>query len=101
MTKTEKKVNNSIVQQLTLACDDALSLATGFQWLTHEVNFKRFPKSLIVTCVFDTWDHVHLEKNQHILRGLCDKYLSQIKIRVTREQIQFHVDHRFKESSPL
>ncbi len=54
MKKTDKKRENAIRQVLTDLCDEALDLYEGFEWLTHRVDYSRFPKSLKVICVFDT-----------------------------------------------
>ena len=39
---------------MTVACEHALRYIKGFQWLTHVVNYRAFPDSLKVICVFDT-----------------------------------------------
>lgn len=54
MTKTDKKRDKAIREALTEACEIALQRNDGFQWLTHEVDYKRFPQSLSVTCVYAT-----------------------------------------------
>ena len=33
--------------------EKALETIDGFQWITHTVNYKNFPASLSITCVFD------------------------------------------------
>ena len=43
MTKTDKKRDKAIREALTKACEIALQRNDGFQWLTHEVDYKRFP----------------------------------------------------------
>ncbi len=53
MRKTDKKIEAAIVQSLTQVCDQALDSIEGFSWLTHQVNYKDFPRSLNITCVFD------------------------------------------------
>lgn len=92
MTKTEKKLDATIIRQLTLACEEAKPLTQGFEWLTHEVNFKKFPQSLSITCMFDSWENTTLQNNQEVLRDLCVKYLSQEKVKISSTQIQFSVD---------
>ncbi len=52
MRKTDKKLDNSIRTALTEACELALEEFDGFSWLTHQVNYQRFPDSLRVVCVF-------------------------------------------------
>ena len=54
MRKTDKKIDNQICKALTDVCENALEQFTGFEWLTHLVNYSNFPKSLKVVCVFDT-----------------------------------------------
>ena len=58
MKKTDKTLENTIVTLLTKVCDQSLKSIDGFQWLTHLVNYKDFPRSLTVICVFDTKDQV-------------------------------------------
>lgn len=53
MTKTDKKIEKSIRLALTNACEKSLETIDGFQWITHKVNYKNFPDSLSITCVFD------------------------------------------------
>ena len=92
MTKTEKKIEATIVAQLTLACKEAKTCTQGFEWLTHEVNFKSFPKSLLITCIFDDWNHATDNENQLALRRLCKDYLAQVKIPIKVDQVQFSVE---------
>ena len=52
MTKTDKKLDQLICNTLHGVCETALSNCEGFEWLTHTVNYKHFPASLQVCCVF-------------------------------------------------
>lgn len=54
MRKSDKKMENQLIITLTEVCDTALKNFTGFEWLTHLVNYNNFPKSLKIICVFDT-----------------------------------------------
>lgn len=47
-------IERELIRTLTEACETAKSEIVGFQWLTHEVNYERFPESLLVTWVFDS-----------------------------------------------
>jgi hypothetical protein len=47
-------VERELIRTLTLACETAKSEIVGFQWLTHEVDYARFPQSLVVTWMFDS-----------------------------------------------
>lgn len=46
-------IERELIRNLTEACETAKSEIVGFQWLTHDVNYERFPESLLVTWVFD------------------------------------------------
>lgn len=59
MRKTDKKTENQLRIALTDVCEIALEEFTGFQWLTHLVNYADFPKSLQVVCIFDTNDNLN------------------------------------------
>lgn len=53
MRKTDKKIENEIIRRLTDVCEDAKHECSGFSWLTHNVDYQRFPASLTVTLVFN------------------------------------------------
>mgnify|MGYP001818230101 FL=1 len=85
MRKTDKKIDNQIRQALTAVCEHALDHIAGFQWLTHHADYKLFPQSLRVICVFDTnaslteaYNHGDDEK----LRQLIWSRLQSLDIRI-------------------
>lgn len=47
-------IERELVRALTHACETAKHEITGFTWLTHRVDYARFPESLVVTWVFDS-----------------------------------------------
>ncbi|MDZ4186243.1 MAG: hypothetical protein U1D97_14865 [Desulfuromonadales bacterium] len=47
-------IERELIRTLTLACETAKSEIVGFQWLTHEVDYERFPQSLRVIWMFDS-----------------------------------------------
>jgi hypothetical protein len=58
LTKTTQKLDDNICKALTIACESSLHTIEGFTWLTHRANYTNFPASLIVTCVFETEEHI-------------------------------------------
>lgn len=52
MRKSDKQLERRIVHALTQVCEAAKADYSGFIWLTHTVNYQRFPQSLKVTLVF-------------------------------------------------
>ncbi len=47
-------IERELIRTLTDACETAKSEIVGFQWLTHDVDYQRFPESLLVTWMFDS-----------------------------------------------
>lgn len=83
MTKTDKKNEKAIREALTEVCDIALAEVPGFQWLTHRVNYKRFPGSLAVVCIFATNNELNnalLAKQDDFLRSVIREKLSAVAI---------------------
>lgn len=57
MSSSKRKysgMERELARALTWACESAKSSIVGFEWLTHRVDYDRFPDSLIVTWVFDS-----------------------------------------------
>ncbi|SEF80192.1 hypothetical protein [Marinobacterium lutimaris] len=81
MRKTDKKTDNAIRLALTEACEIALTRHPGFEWLTHLVDYNRFPESLTVVCVFDTTANLAKTDQQALSTLILDK-LAASNIRV-------------------
>ena len=47
-------IERELIRMLTTACETAKSEIVGFQWLTHDVDYERFPQSLRVIWMFDS-----------------------------------------------
>ena len=76
MKKTDKILENTLVKVLTRVCEESLKKVDGFQWLTHLVNYKDFPRSLTVICIFETQDQINqlLGSSQH--EGLMNSIIA-------------------------
>ncbi|MGY5450188.1 Fis family transcriptional regulator [Agarivorans sp. MS3-6] len=48
----DKKRDKDIVTALTEVCEAAKLHNEGFSWISHKVNYQRFPDSLQVLCVY-------------------------------------------------
>ncbi|WBA09730.1 Fis family transcriptional regulator [Salinivibrio kushneri] len=93
MRKTDKKYDKAIREALTEVCELTMENIEGFEWLTHEVNYQRFPQSLTVRLMF---------KDQQTLAGFerSDDYqavVSDVQSRlaaagVTLKNINRHVE---------
>jgi len=92
--KTEKKLEKAIINQLTLVCEETLKSDIGFEWLTHTVDYNRFPESLKITCVFDTRISLEQAISNNVTLALIDKIksrleLANIKLKKPNKQIFF------------
>jgi hypothetical protein len=102
MRKTDKKLDNQIIEALTDVCDNALKQFEGFQWLTHLVDYSRFPKSLQVVCVFETNDELSdfvAAKRDHEFNLLIQKSLSKIGINIVSRQVSFDTEENCKKAN--
>lgn len=87
------RMERRLIASLTQACEEAKPLLTGFCWLTHTVDYQRFPESLVVTWVFDTnTDLTDALKGeaQHDIHNLTAQALADIGVDV--DNIARHVD---------
>lgn len=92
MRKSDKKRDNQIRQTLTQICDEECKLFEGFLWLTHVVNYDRFPSSLKLVCVFDRQSHLtrFLQSSQSdLLIILIVAQLAKMTIKIKPNQIVF------------
>ena len=88
MKKTDKKIDNAICQTLTQLCEIQLKKIDGFQWITHAVNYKQFPNSLQVTCIFDSETSL-ATINEAPLRQAIQRQLAALDIAISPQQISF------------
>ena len=58
MKKTDKKTERALTAALTRICDSVLKAIPGFVWITHFVDYKDFPSSLVIVSVFGTDDEL-------------------------------------------
>lgn len=88
MIKTHKKIDNAICLALTQLCEEKLKKIDGFQWITHTANYKQFPSSLQVTCIFDNEASL-VTINKAPLRQAIQQQLAKLDIAITLQKISF------------
>ena len=84
MRKSDKKIDNSIRQTLTALCENHLKDLFGFCWITHTVNYQKFPQSLQITCVFehdDALNHFMLSDELNSTKARIFNALSPLDIK--------------------
>lgn len=92
MRKTDKKLEKKIFQALTNVCETVKVEVQGFEYLTHEVNYKQFPESLSVICFFATkaeLNQAQQDNQDQFIFALIKNELVQINIRF--DDIKRHV----------
>jgi len=95
MNKFDKKIENNLVNTLTKVCKISLKEVPGFTWITHFLNYKRFPESLIVVCVFETNAELAAAKaadDIDFMRDLIHEHLGCADIKIGDAQQQIHFD---------
>lgn len=102
MKKTDKKIENAIRKSLTEVCEIALKDIEGFEWITHHVNYNQFPKSLLITCVFDTQTALSKllssGKEEYLYLLIEDKLgMVNIPINNIRKQVSFDTKEGYKD----
>ncbi len=99
MKKEFKDIDKNIIKALTAVCEAAKSEGNGFQWLTHLVNYNRFPSSLKIVCVFSTKLDLIDAKQLMMDRYIIDLIKSEFeKINVRIKNIERHVTFDSQEA---
>lgn len=83
--KASRQMERRLTQALTGACETAKPLLPGFAWLTHLVDYRRFPDSLRIVWVFESQDALvrALEgEGRRRMRELTEAALFEIGVEV-------------------
>jgi len=95
MRKSDKKTDNQLRLVLTEVCEATLKEIGGFQWLTHVVNYSRFPQSLKVVCVFDNNENLAIfmsKSGEKALASLIQKKLRDVGVDIKDMSAQIAYD---------
>jgi len=98
MKKTHKKIDNSLIKSLTIACEKIKEVTDSFAWLTHEVNYDKFPQSLIISCYLTdehALSHVKDSELDTLIRQTIAQQLAAIDINSfnIKKQIKYAIDN--------
>jgi len=95
MNKSDKKLEKTLRETLTEICDIALESVPGFCWITHKVDFSRYPESLKVIAVFEDESLLSLARNAHedqFLHSLISEKLALAGIKLGKPAKQIIFD---------
>lgn len=84
---------------MTKACEVAKLEVDGFVWLTHLVNYSKFPDSLSVICIFDT--KAKLEQSRQAAKDqlIIDLIMTELKqINIGFNNINQHISFDTEEA---
>lgn len=93
--RDQAKIERRLIAALTKACETAKAEIVGFSWLTHDVDYTRFPSSLMVVWVFDTdanRDEVLANGQDKRMLELTTLALSEADVHVSQVSANVHFD---------
>ena len=92
MKKSVKKIEQALRSSLTEVCQNSLENIPGFEWITHTVDYKNFPNSLLIICVFDTVEQLTAMKQQSLDTGLIQAIDTKLRaVSIQLKPIEKHI----------
>lgn len=79
LKKVNKKLDSIVVTSLTKVCEQAKEDIHGFAWVTHTADYKNFPASLLITCVFDTQHNLANAQNSGQQLALMNNIFEKLR----------------------
>ena len=97
LTKREQsRIERTLAATLTDACEAAKAEIVGFEWLTHDVDYQRFPASLRVIWVFASQaeqDAAIAKGQDRLMLTLTSAALEAAAIQLETPAAHVHVDN--------
>jgi hypothetical protein len=95
MKREHARMERELIEVLTEACEVAKAEIAGFCWLTHEVDYEKFPDSLQVVWVFESERdrEAAAAKGQNArMVELTDAAFNELEIRLNSVAAHVHFD---------
>ncbi|NMY51968.1 hypothetical protein [Pseudomonas sp. WS 5011] len=97
LTKREQsRIERTLAATLTDACEAAKAEIVGFEWLTHDVDYQRFPASLRVIWVFASQaeqDAAIAKGQERLMQALTAAALQAADIALENPAVQVRLDN--------
>lgn len=97
LTKREQsRIERTLAATLTDACEAAKAEIVGFEWLTHDVDYQRFPASLRVIWVFASQaeqDAAIAKGQERLMQALTAAALQAADIALENPAVHVHADN--------
>ncbi|SEF02523.1 hypothetical protein [Pseudomonas migulae] len=93
--RDQAQIERRLIAALSKACETAKAEIEGFSWLTHDVDYERFPSSLMIVWVFDTdasRDEVLANGQDKRMLELTTLALSEANVHVNQVSANVHFD---------
>ncbi|GDY24790.1 hypothetical protein AHAT_06800 [Agarivorans sp. Toyoura001] len=81
MRKMDKKRDKDIVAALTTVCEAAKLDNADFSWISHQVNYQRFPDSLEVQCVYVHQDALKSAERAGELKNITEQINLELNVK--------------------
>lgn len=94
--REQSQIERTLAATLTDACEAAKAEIVGFQWLTHDVDYQRFPASLRVIWVFASQaeqDAAIASGQNRLMQTLTAAALEAAAIQLETPAAHVHVDN--------
>lgn len=97
LTKREQsRIERTLAATLTDACEAAKAEIVGFEWLTHDVDYQRFPASLRVIWVFASQaeqDAAIAKGQERLMQALTAAALQAADVALENPAVQVRLDN--------
>jgi hypothetical protein len=97
LTKREQsRIERTLAATLTDACEAGKAEIVGFQWLTHDVDYQRFPASLRVIWVFASQaeqDAAIAKGQERLMQQLTAAALQAAEVSLDNPAAHVHLDN--------
>jgi hypothetical protein len=97
LTKREQsRIERTLAATLTDACEAGKAEIVGFEWLTHDVDYQRFPASLRVIWVFASQaeqDAAIAKGQERLMQALTAAALQAADIALENPAVQVRLDN--------
>jgi hypothetical protein len=97
LTKREQnQIERTLAATLTDACEAGKAEIVGFQWLTHDVDYQRFPASLRVIWVFASQaeqDAAIAKGQERLMQQLTAAALQAAEVSLDNPAAHVHLDN--------
>ena len=94
--REQSRIERTLAATLTDACEAGKAEIVGFEWLTHDVDYQRFPASLRVIWVFASQaeqDAAIAKGQERLMQALTAAALQAADIALENPAVQVRLDN--------